>query len=141
MNQKKAKAIRKQFREEGREITSIQGRHEYRAAKRAAAAPVEQFIKPLPNPHSSRTAEARAHAALPKDSRNQPWRTTGALIVASHPQRERRPGRKHFHMPEHTDPMLRFQAFGGFAKSFIAGMAAAASLIGARYQKRAARGR
>ena len=147
MNSKKAKAIRKLLRENGTDVgDGGAGRKEYRLAKREyAQQPVVNTAKPLPKTHSHRTAEARAHLALPKSERNAPWREHAALIEAKHPQRERRSGKKHGNglnmTPAEVSMLLRLQGFGKFAGAFLAGAARAVAGVTSRYQKRASRGR
>ncbi|WP_207000668.1 hypothetical protein [Trinickia mobilis] len=143
MNEKKAKALRKQLREQGVAVGGS-GRKAYRMAKRDARPLIPNIAKPLAPTHSHRTAEARAHAALPKDERNEPWRVGAPLISAKHPQRARRSGRKTGNRMNMTPPemqlALRLQGFGKFAGAFLSGAMGALAGIAGRYQKRAARG-
>ncbi|CAJ5553239.1 Uncharacterised protein [Burkholderia pseudomallei] len=130
MNQKKAKAMRR----------DAAGRKAYRASKREVKAAPTSNAKSLAAPHSQSTAEARAHAALPKDERNKPWRVGAPVISAKHPQRERRPGKRHGRAPNfdllQDRALMRLAGFGAFAGAFMTAAAGAIAGLSARYQKR-----
>ncbi|MBR8248655.1 hypothetical protein [Burkholderia cenocepacia] len=130
MNQKKAKALRK----------VSDNRKEYRALKRAAMRGSESNAKPLAEPHSQRTAEARAHAALPQAERNKPWRVGAAAISAKHPQRDRRPGQRSARVPNfdllQDRALMRITGLGAFADAFMSAAASAIAGLSTRYQKR-----
>ncbi|CAM8755279.1 hypothetical protein NCF_04316 [Burkholderia pseudomallei] len=130
MNQKKAKALR-------RAATS---RRAYRESKREQKAGAPSNAKPLAQPHSQRTAEARAHAALPLSQRNKPWRVGTAAISAKHPQRERRPGKRSARVPNfdllQDRALMRITGLGAFAGAFMSAAASAIAGLTTRYQKR-----
>lgn len=131
MNQKKAKALRR----------DAMDRKAYRQWKREVKAATPSNAKPLAEPHSQHTAEARAHAALPKEARNKPWRVGAAVISAKHPQRERRPGTRRFGPAMNRDLLqdrasMRLAGFGSFAAAFMTAAAGAIAGLSTRYQKR-----